>query len=126
MKMGKKLVAALLLVVLVFSLAACGSKGIVGKWQLDVDATLLEAGVPKDQLEMARSALGSRNVSMEFTKDGKVTMTGYLMGEIANKSGTYTLDGDQLALDGEQFTIKLDGNKLTFLHPEISLVFKRK
>ena len=126
MKMGKKLVAALLLVVLVFSLAACGSKGIVGKWQLDVDATLLDAGVPKDQLEMARSAMGSMNVSMEFTKDGKVTMTGYLMGESADRSGTYTLDGDQLTLDGEQFTIKLDGNKLTIPTSEISLVFKRK
>ena len=92
----KKLVAMLLAVVMIFALAACGSKdALAGTWtgDLGLDGT----------------------VTWTFDGSGKVKFE----NEFAKQSGTYTIEGDQVTIklelwdEAQTFTFSVSGSSLT-------------
>ena len=129
MKLNKKLVALLLLVVMVFSLAACGSNSIVGKWKVDMDSYLKALAPSEQEYENAMAEVKYANIEviLEFTSDGKVIRTSSYMGQSdTQETTTYKVDGDKLTMDGSTSTFKINGNKLTITENGMSLTFTRK
>lgn len=126
MKLSKKLVAVLLLVVMVFSLAACGSNSIVGVWKMDVGSLLQQVGMSESEYEAMKSLLGDMEGTVEFTSDGKMITKVTAMGQTQTQEGTYTVEGDKLTMDGSTGTYKIDGNKLTLTQNGMSMTLTRK
>ena len=96
MKNVKRIGALLLALMLVFSLAACGSKdALAGTWTGDLGLD----GI----------------VTWTFNGSGKCTME----NEFMKQSGSYTIDGDQVAItlenwdDAVVFTFAVEGSSLT-------------
>ncbi len=91
----KKILALILLVATLLTLAACGSKdALAGTWSADFG----DDGI----------------VTWTFDGKGKCTMDSYF-----EQKGTYTIEGDQLTVeleawsDSQTFTFSVDGNNLT-------------
>lgn len=126
MKLSKKLVAVLLLVVLVVSLAACSSNSVVGVWQMDIDSVLTQAGISKADYEMVKAMGFEMEATMEFTKDGKAIMKVTAMGQTQTQEGKYEVKGDKLILDGDESTFKINGNKLTITSGSVVLNMTKK
>lgn len=101
MKMNKKLVAILLLVVMVVSLAACSGNSIVGKWKLE------QNGV---------------TVIMDFGSDNKVKTIAAGQTVLTQD---YKVDGNKLIMDGGEATFKIDGDKLALTEGGITLTLTR-
>ena len=125
MKLGKKLVAVLLLVVMVVSLAACSSSSIVGKWKMDIKSVLKMSGMSEADYEQMKPLIGDMSATMEFTEDGKVYLVVTAMGQSETKEQTYSVDGDKLTMDGSTATYKIDGDKLTITENGMSLTMTR-
>lgn len=125
MKLGKKLVAVLLLVVMVVSLAACSSSSIVGKWKMDIKSVLTMSGMSEADYEQMKPLIGDMSATMEFTEDGKVYLVVTAMGQSETKEQTYSVDGDKLTMDGSTATYKIDGDKLTITENGMSLTMTR-
>lgn len=125
MKLGKKLVAVLLLVVMVVSLAACSSSSIVGKWKMDIKSVLKMSGMSEADYEQMKSLIGDMSATMEFTEDGKVYLVVTAMGQSETEEQTYSVDGDKLTMGGSTGTYKLDGDKLTITQDGMSLTMTR-
>lgn len=122
-----KMVAILMLVVLAFSLTACGgSKGqdIVGKWNIDVNSLLEMTGASPTDLEMIES-LGGMSATMEFTKDGKCILEMSVMGQTETQEQTYTLEDGKVLLDGAPGDYKVEGDKLTLTADGLTMVLTR-
>ncbi len=121
MKMNKKLVAILLLVVMVVSLAACSSNSIVGVWKLDAKAIMEMTGMPAEMVAVADMIDGT----MEFTKDGKTITKITAMGQTQTIENTYKVDGNKLISDGGEATFKIDGDKLSITESGLTLTRTR-
>ena len=98
MKLGKKLVAVLLLVVMVVSLAACSSSSIVGKWKMDIKSVLTMSGMSEAEYEQMKPLIGDMSATMEFTEDGKVYLVVTAMGQSETEEQTYSVDGDRITI----------------------------
>ena len=125
MKLGKKLVAVLLLVVMVVSLAACSSSSIVGKWKMDIKSVLTMSGMSEAEYEQMKPLIGDMSATMEFTEDGKVYLVVTAMGQSETEEQTYSVDGDKLTMGGSTGTYKIDGDKLTLTQDGMSLTMTR-
>ena len=126
MKNGKKLLAALLLVVLVFTLAACGSEGIVGKWEMDLESVLKHSGMSMEEYNQAKPYLGEVSATLEFTKDGRAIACMTAMGETETDETTYTVDGNKITFsDGSGFTFEVKGKTLTMNMDGMILTLKK-
>jgi hypothetical protein len=123
-------------------LSACGGgkpeEQLVGKWKADVDAiakTMMDdprmAKMPeeakKKAMEQGKKML--ENMSMEFTKDGKMVMS---LGKDMKEEGTYkvkavngkevTIEGTmkgktqtlKAMIDGGTLSMEVDGQKMVF------------
>ena len=122
-----KMVAILMLVVLAFSLTACGgskSQDIVGKWNIDVNSLLEMTGASPTDLEMIES-LGGMSATMEFTKDGKCILEMSVMGQTETQEQTYTLEDGKVLLDGAPGDYKVEGDKLTLTADGLTMVLTR-
>ncbi len=122
-----KMVAILMLVVLAFSLTACGgSKGqdIVGKWNIDVNSLLEMTGASPTDLEMIES-LGGMSATMEFTKDGKCILEMSMMGQTETQEQSYTLEDGKVLLDGAPGDYMVEGDKLTLTADGLTMVLTR-
>ena len=94
--MKKNVIALALIIVMLFSLSACGSKdALAGTWSADLG----DDGV----------------ITWTFNGKGKCTMENAYM----KQDGTYTIDGDQLTVTLETwsepstYTFSVDGSSLT-------------
>lgn len=106
-KVKKYLVSILSVVLLLASLAGCGSKSpsdlIVGQWE-----------IPE---EVENAGTTSKLVQLEFFSDGTYT------SNRSNYSGDYSIDGDRIKLNGVlaeplTFTFGLEEDTLTFYYDD--------
>ena len=99
MKNMKKIALALVLVMALVALTACGSKSIEGTWQV----TKMSANVDGVKMDIDVSDYDEELI---FTfKNGTVTFNG--------DEAEYTVSGDKLVINGEECTYKLNGSTLT-------------
>ncbi len=93
----KKILTALLALVMTVLLCACGSGSIVGKWAFGVNTYEF-----KDDNTVSISLNGALNYDGTYEVDGdKITVT--VSGMLGEKTEelTYTLKGDTLTLTGD-------------------------
>lgn len=113
----------LLVVVLAFSLAACGgsdSNDLTGTtWALSGGS---QEGVTVDKATL-ESILGGE-MTYSFEKDGKATMA--LAG--VSVEGTWSQDGDTVTMEaqGQSFTLTIDGDKLLMDQSGVTVEFTKK
>ena len=124
--MTMKVFTLLMVLVLVFSLTACGGSKEEENANLAGTTWALSGGsqegttVDKATLE---TLLGGEMV-YAFSEDGKVTLS---LGD-AQVEGTWSQDGDQISLDvqGETGTMTLSGDKLTLEEGNVTVEFTKK
>lgn len=125
MKLGKKLVAVLMMLMIVLCLTACGEKKeeakpaeapktIVGLWVVNMEETMIADGLSAEEARENVAAMGDAKITYEFTADGRLIGTQTMNGETVTEETTYTLDGDKLIMgEGSSAVYKLEGDKLT-------------
>lgn len=140
MKMNKRWMAALMLLVMMLALTACGEKKeaapkptdapqyaghpIVGVWVLDRDQMM--QGVSQEEYEQNKEAYDSSEVAMEFTADGKLLMHISAMGQTDIREVTYTVSDNQLAFMGTAGTFAIEGDRLTLVQGSDTILYTRK
>lgn len=76
------------------------SEKIVGKWELDTDATLakLESEAKTDEdkagLQFAKGFLSAMKMTVELTSDGNMSIGMAAEGKVETKEGTYTVKSE--------------------------------
>ena len=140
MKQNKRWLAALLLVVMMISLTACGEKKeeapqpteapalavhpIVGVWVQDREQMM--QGVSQEEYEANKELYDTAENALEFTADGKLFM--YITaGDLSDtREATYSVSGNQLTMVGSSGTYSIDGDTLTLVQGGISITYTRK
>ncbi|MBQ9124708.1 MAG: lipocalin family protein [Acholeplasmatales bacterium] len=125
MKKFLKMCLVMLVAVLTLTLASCkddneGASGVVGTWNV----TEYKVG---DVDYIAMMGEGA-TISMEFTEDGKATMTVSAMGMSESMEGTYTVDGETITItiDGDPQSGTISGNTITISENVDGTVFSMK
>lgn len=124
MKLGKKLVAVLMMLMIALCLTACGEtkeekkpaapKTIVGLWVVNMEETMIADGLSAEEAREYAASMAGASMTYEFTADGKLIGRQTMNGETETEETTYTLDGDKLIMgEGSSAVYKLEGDKLT-------------
>ncbi|GEM_PF-2629523 len=130
MKISKRLVAAVMLVALMFTMTACGgSKNkVTGTYSFE-SITEGDQTYTAQQLKDLYAASGQEiNIDSMFSLEMKSDKTFTLKSDDKTTTGTYTVDGDKVAMTAENTTINAtysDG-KLTLSDDGMTMVFKKK
>ncbi len=125
--MKKSIALALVLVLALVTLAACGAKkdapaadpaaALVGTWEMDPLAAMQAA----DPSATAIPGMENAKIGFEFTADGKLNVT--MMGQTV-PAGDYKVNGNKITMDmgamagattgtATDVEYKIDGNKLS-------------
>lgn len=129
MKQTKRWLAALVLLVIMFTLTACGEKEaeapqptetpklavhpIVGVWVVDEET-------------MQQGGTASSRTALEFTSDGRLLMHITSSGGTVTRESTYTVSGNQLTYAGSPGTFSIKGDKMTLVQGGISISYIRE
>ena len=125
---NRNILAATLIVCLIFALAACGSSSLTGKYILS-DVVDDPEGITYADLDGMYNDMDmsvSSNLYMELLEGGRFTLV--LFGE-TEAEGMYSQDGDTLTLNayGTSTTATISGKKITWTYENgAKLVFEKK
>ena len=114
---AKKITAALLVVVMVFALAACsgcnGSKGPEGKYTL--------SSIEADGMKLDPAALGmdTSSIYIQFNADGTGELSA--MGE----TESFTWEGNKMTSQGETVEFQFSGNTVTVEDDGTKMIFTK-
>lgn len=125
----KKLVSGIMIVMIMFSLVACGSKvdkndPILGTWNIssiEVAGQVMDLealNVNKDAVKLEVKADGK--FSLDSIDPADITSTVTVEGTWTNKDGVYTFTAEgagtavTLSEDGKTLSMEEDGSKLSF------------
>ena len=114
---AKKITAALLVVVMVFALAACsggnGSKGPEGKYTL--------SSIEADGMKVDPAAMGmdTSSIYIQFNADGTGELSA--MGE----TESFTWEGNKMTSQGETVEFQFSGNTITVEDGGTKMVFTK-
>ena len=124
----RKILTALLVVCLLFTLAACSSSSLTGKYVI-VDITDDPEGVTFSDLNAMYKAV-DENIEdymfMEFSEGNRFKLI--LFGE-EEASGVYTQNGNTLTFngDGEMTTATISGKKIIWIYENgAKLIFEKE
>ena len=127
----KKIIAILMAVVMMFTVAGCGGSAdpLVGTWVLDTSA--MTEGMTEEEAALVMAFMGSMEMTFTFNADGTLKAYANIMGEEESKTGTYKAEGGNIVITGEDGTettspYTLEGNKLVIEDNGQSLTFTRK
>ncbi len=131
--MKKRILLFILAALMLLTMAACGKKGIEGKWgivsdesgefsdftgmgyefylvfdkgTMSFDFNLDNAGLSDEDLEMAQAMLGMMNMytmTYKIISDTEMELSVDMMGESDTETVHYTLNGDTLEIEGTVF-----------------------
>lgn len=119
----KKTIAILLAALMVLASIACGGKksdSVVGTWEL-TDGEGEEA----QQTVRMMLALGM-TMTFTFNEDGTGHMKMDVMGQQQDQDFNYTIENNQIVIDGAGADYKLDGDKLTIQVEGMAMIFDRQ
>ena len=127
----KKIIAILMAVVMMFTVAGCGGSAdpLVGTWVLDTSA--MTEGMTEEEAALVMAFMGSMEITYTFNADGTLKADVSMMGEEESSTGTYKAEGGNIVITGEDGTettipYTLEGNKLVMETEGQSLTFTRK
>ncbi len=125
----KKWIAILLIAVMALGLIACGSKdepvsdpkkAIIGTWILkDVEGE-------GEEVEYVKQIISMAEMTYTFNEDGTVTMKVSFMGQEDENSTTWSIDGDNLTVDGDTGKFELTSSTLKMELDGYTVIYKRK
>lgn len=106
------------------------SNPLVGRWALDIESLISISGVadefPEEEYQLMSALFAMMTGVMEFTEDGKVTITVSLLGEEDVQESTYEEKNGMVSLEGSGFVpYTIDGDVLTILKDGIALSMTR-
>ena len=121
-----KLGCLLLVMIMAVSLAACGSKGIAGNYELES----VETGGMTLKIDEFLDLLGSDvefEVTLKINEDGTFKMSSNMMGEKEEVEGTWEQNGDTLNMtaDGSSIPATYKDGKITMESDGMGLVFSK-
>ena len=105
---------------------------LIGKWYVDVDATVeyfvSEGLIDEDDADKLRDDLEFQNGAVMFSENGTYqTISTDDDGDIDTDEGTFSVSGDELTLDGDTvYTYEISGGKLTMEMGGVGLVFAKQ
>ena len=131
---NKRIWVALLLAAMLLTMTACGGVKIVGKWKMDpkdINAKdfMAESDYAENSLEyaMAEAMLKTAEITMEFTEDARLLLCINMMGKVVQEDEKeYKIQGDTIFTDETAYKFKINGDKLTLLEGENTLVMTRE
>ena len=120
----KKWIAIVLVAMMALALVACGGKGakgegIVGTWKL-ADGE----GEAQQAVQMILAMGGT--MTFTFNEDGTGHMKMDVMGQQQDQDFNYTIENNQIVIDGAGADYKLDGDKLTIQVEGMAMIFDRQ
>ena len=129
MKNAKKIVVAMMLVVMMLSVTACGGGNkVAGAYSFE-SMTEGSTTYTAQQLKDLYSQMGQEiDIDSMFSLEMKSDNTFTMKTDDDSQSGTYTVDGDTVAMTAENETINAtysDGT-LTISEDGMTMVFKKK
>ena len=132
MNMKKRVLALLMTLAMIFSLAACGGSGGSGGGESAAGTyslTKMSSGGEEISME-EMSEIAGMDVSMtlELTEDNKFTMDMGVLGDGEKVSGTWKMDGDSLILsaEGDELSVTYDGKTIVLDMEGEGLTFEKQ
>ena len=132
MNMKKRVLALLMTLAMIFSLAACGDSGGSGGGESAAgtyNLTKMSSGGEEISME-EMSEIAGMDVSMtlELTEDNKFTMDMGVLGDGEKVSGTWKMDGDSLILsaEGDELSVTYDGKTIVLDMEGEGLTFEKQ
>ena len=133
MKLNKLIRAILLLTVTMLTLTACSSNNIVGKWKIDpkdlnAKDFMAASGYSANSLEylMAETMLKTAEISMEFTKDGRLITHTSIMGKDIQQEQEYKVQGNVIHSGESATKFQINNNQLILIDGENTIVLTRE
>lgn len=130
--MKKRVLALLMTLAMIFSLAACGDSGGSGGGESAAgtyNLTKMSSGGEEISME-EMSEIAGMDVSMtlELTEDNKFTMDMGVLGDGEKVSGTWKMDGDSLILsaEGDELSVTYDGKTIVLDMEGEGLTFEKQ
>ena len=132
MNMKKQVLALLMTLVMIFSLAACGGSGGSGGGESAAgtyNLTKMSSGGEEISMEeMSEIAGMDVGMTLELTEDNKFTMDMGVLGDGEKVSGTWKMDGDSLILsaEGDELSVTYDGKTIVLDMEGEGLTFEKQ
>lgn len=135
MNMKKRVLALLMTLAMIFSLAACGGSGgsggsgggesAAGTYNL---TKMSSGGEEISMEEMSEIAGMDVSMTLELTEDNKFTMDMGVLGDGEKVSGTWKMDGDSLILsaEGDELSVTYDGKTIVLDMEGEGLTFEKQ
>ena len=127
-----KMIAVVLTLTLVFSMAACGSDNskYAGTYKMESIEEAGELVKVQDYIDELEELLGEEvefSMTLTLGSDGSFKMASNILGETEEAEGSWTADGDKLKLtiDGETEVATYEDGKLTMEMDGTHLIFAK-
>lgn len=127
--MKKRVLAFLMTLAMIFSLAACGGSGGGESPAGTYNLTKMSSGGEEISMEeMAEIAGMDVGMTLELTEDNKFTMDMGVLGDGEKVSGTWKMDGDSLILsaEGDELSVDYDGKTIVLDMEGEGLTFEKQ
>lgn len=128
MKSLKKILAALLLIVLALSLSACKDKdanSVIGTWSVNEDGILQMTGLTKEEYDQFAQGGMAQTVTMEFSEEGIVAITMSVAGQYVRDYLSYEVKDGKLIIDGDPADYTIKKNVMTVTQDDIKMTLTK-
>ncbi|MBR3929646.1 MAG: hypothetical protein IKJ65_11670 [Clostridia bacterium] len=122
MKSMKRIIAAFLLFILSFSLAACkddSEQSVLGVWNVNEDGILQMTGLTKEEFDNFKEMGVEQTVTMDFGKDGIVVIIMSVAGQYVKTQHAYKVKDGKLLIDSDPADFVINENVMTITQDDI-------
>lgn len=127
MKSVKRIVAAIMLLILSLSLAACGddAQSVIGQWSVNEDGVLQMTGLTKEDYVEFKQMGVEQTVIMDFNEEGIVAITMSVVGQYVQDFLPYEVRDGKLIIDGDPADYSIKKDTMTVTQDDIKLTLTK-